>query len=43
MVGTMDYFDTTSLGTAADLKKGKTTIRKEYLSSTTFVRVVMIH
>ena len=31
LVGTMDYFDTTSLGTAADMKKGKTTIRKEYL------------
>ena len=30
MVGTMDYFDTTSLGTAADLKKGKTSIRKEW-------------
>ena len=30
MVGTMEYFDTKSLGTAADLKKGKTTIRKEY-------------
>ena len=27
----MDYFDTTSLGNAADMKKGKTTIRKEYL------------
>ena len=31
LVGTMDYFDTTSLGNAADMKKGKTTIRKEYL------------
>ena len=30
LVGTMDYFDTTSLGNAADMKKGKTTIRKEY-------------
>ena len=30
LVGTMEYFDTTSLGNAADLKKGKTTIRKEW-------------
>ena len=30
LVGTMEYFDTKSLGTAADLKKGKTTIRKEW-------------
>ncbi len=30
LVGTMEYFDTTSLGNAADMKKGKTTIRKEW-------------
>ena len=30
LVGTMEYFDTTSLGSAADLRKGKTSIRKEW-------------
>ena len=30
LVGTMEYFNTTSLGNAADMKKGKTTIRKEW-------------
>ena len=38
MVGTMDYFDTTSLGTAADLKKGKTTIRKRVVKFYNFCK-----
>ena len=36
LVGTMEYFDTTSLGNAADMKKGKTTIRKEWTKFYTF-------
>ena len=38
MVGTMEYFDTNSLGTAADLKKGKTTIRKEWTKFYNFIK-----
>ena len=34
----MEYFDTTSLGTVADLKKGKTTIRKEWTKFYNFIK-----
>jgi len=38
LVGTMDYFDTVSLGNAADLKQGKTTIRKEWRRFYNFIK-----
>jgi len=38
LVGTMDYFDTVSLGNASDLKQGKTTIRKEWRRFYNFIK-----
>ena len=38
LVGTMEYNDTTSLGSATDMKQGRTTIRKVYLKFYNFIK-----
>ena len=37
-VGTMEYNNTTSLGTASDMKQGHTTIRREYTKFYNFIK-----
>jgi len=38
LVGTMEYNDTVSMGSAADLKRGRTTLRKEWTKLYNFVK-----
>ena len=38
LVGTMEYNDTVSMGSATDLKRGRTTLRKEWTKLYNFIR-----